>query len=55
MRATLLCNMSSRARPIAKETRDITVNPKLAPNEIIRNQIPTRDTPPSTPLCSDEK
>ena len=41
--------------PIRSEIRAMMVYPKLAPKDIIRNQIPTLESFPTIPLCSMEK
>lgn len=51
------CNQSSKRkaiRPIRRERRAMMVYPKDAPKETIRNQIPTLEARPTTPVCSTE-
>ena len=42
-------------RPMSRERRAMTVYPKEAPKEIMRNQMPTLEAWPTAPVCSTEK
>ena len=42
-------------RPMSRDRRAMTVYPKEAPKEIIRNQMPTLEAWPTAPVCSTEK